>query len=190
MSLPAPPDGMPATVAHDGVVWTPRPATGNLTVAGAATAGLVGGPTAALLFWATLSPWGGAVGAVAGLGAAGAMVAANLRRRTLRVRRDRLVVEERGLFGRTRHELLFRELLTARRQRSHADHVPDTLLLRTADTTIEMGGGAPAFHIDWVVQAIDDALERFAAREKAEGREFFFHRKKPEALERLEGRRD
>jgi len=179
---------MRVEITHEGVTWSPRPAALSAAVAGTfGGAGATGLATG--LAWLALpgGPWL-AVGLACGGAAAAALVAHSLRRDTILLRPDRLVVERRQGLARERFELRFVDLQAIKVIEHREDYAGHSLFVRAGDHRLTLGAGTGEAHLRWFEQAVHDALDRFGERERREGREFFFHRERPDELEQMLGR--
>lgn len=180
-TLPPIPKGMRAELTHDGVRWVVRSSaqawsTGvglvSLLAAALATGwlGIGGTPLVAWVPFLLLVP----------------VVWQLSRTTTVEVTDRAVVVERRAGFVREQERFPLDEV-SVRVIEPHEASGDWLMVVRAGDDGATLGRGQPSHHLAWMVEAIDVGRAGFAARERAEGREYSFLRKAPEALEQLRG---
>jgi len=182
VSLREPPEGMRVELTHEGAEWRPRMSVVSLLIAGLIAA-LGAGALSAGATWlvAPQLPWW-LVGSLVGLVLGVALMATSATRQTVAIRTDAVVVTSRKGTGVERHELRYTHLEEVRLLPPRDDTSGHRLLLVGRDERVVVGVGSPVDHLTWFRDALEEARGRHQRREGAEGKEFFFHRKKPPEL--------
>lgn len=181
MTLEPPPASMSAQVTHDGVVWDVgrRGAWPLFVLGGLLVAGGLGAVAA--------SVWGAGILVAAGAGIWLVGFVSGSRRIVVRLTDRAIAVEHRTAWSATVERLPLDELRSVRIVGE--EEAPEAkLVLRGRDAVLVVGVGRPEAELVWMAGAIDAASAAFARREQAEGREWTFLRKAPEALRRLTDR--
>lgn len=171
-----PPADMGAEVDHDGVVWRLGGQPG-LQLAAVSTLIAMGAGGVVVGTWAIAA-------AVLLAIIPGLVFAQASRRSTIRITLRSVVVETRGLLGRTTRERF--PLDEIREVKVAASDSGDWALLVVTDATRHrIAPRARREHLDWLCERVEQARSLFAEHERREGREWSFLRKVPDELDDL-----